>query len=377
MKTTIPVNERVTYLKKSLIFEGAPEETLRQIALEMNPLEIAPGQTVFYKGDKAENMYVIVKGLFKIHDGENILNIMEDKGIFGEYALIGNNDRTASVTCTHGGMLLTLSRSSFYHMLKNNLDITLALMKSLVFRITSEKDKSEKLLQNILPYEIAEELKVKGHVNVKNIEYATVLFTDFSGFTKISEQISADKLIEELNYCFTEFDNIISKYGIEKIKTIGDAYMCVGGIPLENKSNPIDVSLAAIEIREFMKKRYQEKSKAGINYWKCRIGINTGHVIAGIVGIKKFAYDIWSDTVNTASRMESSSEPGEINITESTYHAISPFFECTHRGAMEVKGKGAVKMFFLNRIKPTYSSDDEGICPSKELLNHIKVLQKK
>lgn len=370
------ISERLHYLKNSIIFEGASENVLKQIASEMKVEEVKPGQTLFLKGDKAESMYVIVKGTYKIHDGENILNVLKDKGIFGEYALIGNNVRTASVTCINGGLILTLAASSFYDMLKNNLDITLSIMKSLVFRITSEKDKSEKLLQNILPYEIAEELKVKGHVNVKNIDYATVLFTDFSGFTRISEQISSADLIEELNYCFTQFDTIISKYGIEKVKTIGDAYMCVGGIPVENTSNPIDVSLAALEIREFMNKRYIEKKKEDIDYWQCRIGLNTGHVIAGIVGIKKFAYDIWSDTVNTASRMESGGEPGRINISETTYKVVSKYFECEYRGKLEAKGKGAIKMYFLNRLKPEYCEDEEGVIPSLKLINRIKELRK-
>ncbi|MDD3876675.1 MAG: adenylate/guanylate cyclase domain-containing protein [Bacteroidales bacterium] len=363
MLSQLSIHERVSFLKNSLIFSDVESVVLEKIAIEMEVLNVHPGQIIFEKGDAADKMYVIIEGTYKIYDGENVLNVMRNGGIFGEYALIDNNKRTASVMSEAGGRLLTLSAASFYNMLKDNLNITLAIMKSLVFRITSEKDKSEKLLQNILPYEIAEELKLKGRVNVKNIEFATVLFTDFSGFTRISETIKPEDLIEELNYCFTRFDNIISKYGIEKVKTIGDAYMCVGGIPVENKTNPFDVVLAALEIRDFMNKRFEEKKAAGMDYWKCRIGVNTGNVIAGIVGVKKFAYDIWSDTVNTASRMESCGEPGKVNISDSTYKIIGDFFDCSYRGEIEAKGKGAIKMYFVHGLKQEFSKNGQMITP--------------
>jgi len=375
MDTTLSIDDRLVYLKNSLIFADVETDVLVKIASKMTEQKVLPGQVLFEKGDDADSMFVIIRGTYKIYDGENVLNVLKEKGIFGEYALIDHNKRTASVCCLSGGHLLVLSADAFYNMLKDNLNITLAIMRSLVFRITSEKDKSEKLLQNILPYEIAEELKVKGRVNVKNIDFATVLFTDFSGFTRISETIQPQELIEELNQCFTFFDNVISKYGIEKVKTIGDAYMCVGGIPIENKTNPFDVVLAALEIRDFMNKRYAKKTAAGTDYWKCRIGVNTGNVIAGIVGVKKFAYDIWSDTVNTASRMESCGEPGRVNISESTFNIVGKFFDCEYRGKIEAKGKGAVSMYFVNRIKPEYADDEDGIVPNMVLINAIKSLR--
>lgn len=362
------LQDKMTYLRNSTIFADVSADVLEKIALQMDCISVLPGQVLFNKGDAADKMYAIVEGVYKVHDGDNVLNILRDKGIFGEYALIDSNKRTAAVTCLTGGRLLYLTSESFYTMLRDNLGITLAIMKSLVFRITSEKDKSEKLLQNILPYEIAEELKVRGKVNVKNVDFATVLFTDFSGFTRISEHIAAADLIEELNHCFTHFDTIISAHRIEKVKTIGDSYMCVGGIPAENTTNPVDVALAALKIRDFMNKRFVQKKAEGLDYWQCRIGINTGNVIAGIVGIKKFAYDIWSDTVNTASRMESGSEPGKINISQSTYECVSPYFECEYRGEIVAKGKGAIKMYFLHRLKPEFSEDEQGVIPNKKLL---------
>jgi len=376
MSINLSIDKKVTYLKNSLVFANVEDEALKHIAVEMEEIEVNQDQILFQKGDSADKMYVIIEGVFKIHDGENVLNVLKDPCIFGEYALIDGKIRTASVTSLERGRLLTLSAQSFHTMLKNNLSFTLSIMKSLVFRITSEKDKSEKLLQNILPYEIAEELKLRGRVNVRNIDFATVLFTDFSGFTRISESISSDELIEELNFCFTHFDNIISKYGVEKIKTIGDAYMCVGGIPIENKSNPFDVALAALEIRAFMNQRYKEKTLQGKDYWQCRVGINTGNVIAGIIGAKKFAYDIWSDTVNTASRMESCSEPGNINISASTYDVIKDYFNCSYRGEIEAKGKGKIKMYFLDSIKEGFATNADKTIPNNQLMSIIKNLNK-
>jgi class 3 adenylate cyclase/Tfp pilus assembly protein PilF len=187
--------------------------------------------------------------------------------------------------------------------------------------IKKEKRRSDELLLNILPHETAEELKKTGCAKPKQFDMVTVLFTDFKGFTKIAEKMSADELVNELNLIFSAFDKIISKYPIEKIKTIGDSYMCAGGLPKANTSNPMDIIHAAIEIQEYMNKHITISNNETPS-WQIRIGIHTGPVVAGVVGIKKFAYDIWGDTVNTASRMESSGEPGKVNISGSTYELI-------------------------------------------------------
>ena len=213
--------------------------------------------------------------------------------------------------------------------------------------IEEERRKSENLLLNILPIETANELKLTGIATPKEYAKVSVLFADFSDFTKISEQLSAEQLIGELNECFRAFDEITEQYGLEKIKTIGDGYMCAGGIPVANETNPADAIYAAIEMQKFMKKRYEDKTKAGIPYWNMRIGIHTGHVIAGVVGTKKFAYDIWGDTVNIASRMETSCDKGKINISASTREFVNGTFEYDFRGEVEVKHGNKVGMYFV------------------------------
>jgi adenylate cyclase len=213
--------------------------------------------------------------------------------------------------------------------------------------ISKGKQKSDDLLLNILPSEVAEELKQKGHAEARDFEMATVMFTDFKDFTKISEKMSPSELVKEIDYCFSAFDNIIQRFGIEKIKTIGDSYMCAGGIPVANKTHAEDTVKAALEIRDFMANHNKEKITKGELPFEIRIGINTGPVVAGIVGVKKFAYDIWGDTVNLASRMESSGEAGKVNISGSTYELVKDKFTCTHRGKIETKNKGEVDMYFV------------------------------
>jgi adenylate cyclase len=214
-------------------------------------------------------------------------------------------------------------------------------------RITKERKRSDELLLNILPEEVAEELKDTGSSKAKSFNEVTVMFTDFKGFTNISEKMSPEELVAEIDFCFSAFDNIIHKHGIEKIKTIGDAYMCAGGLPVANKTHAEDTVKAALEIRDFMANHNKEKLAKGELPFEIRIGINTGPVVAGIVGVKKFAYDIWGDTVNLASRMESSGREGEVNISGSTYELVKDKFTCSHRGKIQTKNKGEVDMYFV------------------------------
>ena len=190
-------------------------------------------------------------------------------------------------------------------------------------------------------------MKEKGSATPKHYDMVSVLFTDFKGFTKIAEKLTAQELIEELNYCFFEFDKIINKNNLEKIKTIGDAYMCAGGIPLANQTNPIDIVRAGLEIKAFMDQLKIDREQQGKDYWELRIGIHTGQVVAGVVGKNKFAYDIWGDAVNTASRMESSGIPGQVNISGTTYEFIKDQFNCTHRGKIQAKNKGEIDMYIV------------------------------
>jgi class 3 adenylate cyclase len=213
-------------------------------------------------------------------------------------------------------------------------------------------EKTEALLANVLPKDTAEELMAKGKATKTKYNFVTVLFSDIQGFTQIAEEMNPEVLIDELDKFFFHFDSVVDKYRIEKIKTIGDAYMCAGGIPEKNRTNPVEVTLAALEMQDYMHKLKEESLVRGIKYWDIRIGIHTGNVIAGVVGHKKLSYDIWGDTVNIASRMESSGEGGRINISGATYEFVKDFFECEYRGRMPVKYKGELEMYFVKGIRP-------------------------
>jgi class 3 adenylate cyclase/Tfp pilus assembly protein PilF len=215
--------------------------------------------------------------------------------------------------------------------------------------IEREKERSDNLLLNILPAEIAEELKAHGEAHPRDYNNASILFTDFREFTKLSEAMSAKDLVAEINLCFKEFDSICEKFGIEKIKTIGDSYMVAGGLPMPSDTSTKDTVLAAIEMANFVVRRAEERSANGEIPFEMRVGIHTGPVVAGIVGVKKFQYDIWGDTVNTASRMESNGEVGKVNISQATYNRLKgdPDFAFESRGKIEAKGKGAIQMWFV------------------------------
>lgn len=211
--------------------------------------------------------------------------------------------------------------------------------------IEEEKQRSEKLLLNILPQETAQELKENGQVKAKKFESVTVLFTDFKDFTKSAEQVSPELLVESIDFYFKAFDAITTKYDLEKIKTVGDSYMCAGGLPLVSPDHAKHIVQAAKEMLCFVKREAQSKSNR--LHFEIRIGIHTGPVVAGIVGDKKWQYDIWGDTVNIASRMESYSAPGKINLSDTTYQCIAPDFKCKYRGEIEVKNRGSLKMYYL------------------------------
>ncbi len=212
--------------------------------------------------------------------------------------------------------------------------------------IQQERDRSDQLLLNILPEETAKELKDKGKVKAKRFESVSVLFTDFKGFTEYSANLSPEELVESVNYYYSKFDEIMEKHGLEKIKTVGDAYMAAGGLPFPSADHALKMVEAALEIRDFVKESKKTDPDDQTRF-DIRIGINTGPVVAGVVGTKKFAYDIWGDTVNIASRMESNSEPGKINVSENTYQLIKDQFTCMYRGEIEAKNKGKLKMYFV------------------------------
>ena len=215
-----------------------------------------------------------------------------------------------------------------------------------------QKDEIENLLLNILPSEVAKELQLNGTSTPRNYESVSVMFTDFKGFTTIADKLSPQVLVEELNACFIAFDNIIGKYNLEKIKTIGDAYMCAGGVPTPDDQHVIKIVKASLEIQEYIAENNVRRKEAGLVPWDLRIGIHVGPVVAGVVGKKKYAYDIWGSTVNIASRMESNGEPGQVNVSSAIYDIIQEKYACAYRGKIYAKNVGEVDMYFVQYEKP-------------------------
>ncbi len=237
--------------------------------------------------------------------------------------------------------------------------------------LSEERNRVEKILLNILPKDTAEELQQKGYVEAKRFDQTSVLFTDFKGFTAFSEMMSAEDMVKSIDFYFSKFDEIIGRYNLEKIKTIGDSYMCVGGLPTKNNTNAIDAVKAGIEILSFVRK-VSLTPPTGIQPLEVRIGINTGSTVAGIVGTKKFQYDIWGSTVNIASRMESASETGKINISDHTYQLIKDDIACHYRGEIEVKNGLKLKMYYVSDEE--YINFDHNLNFSKnEILNSVGV----
>ncbi|MDD2548579.1 MAG: adenylate/guanylate cyclase domain-containing protein [Bacteroidales bacterium] len=240
--------------------------------------------------------------------------------------------------------------------------------------LVKEKEKTENLLARVLPKDTATELKEKGRVDSRRFDLVTVLFCDIEGFTLITEEESPDVLIDQLDKFFLYFDSVVEKYRIEKIKTIGDAYMCAGGLPKKNRTNPVEVVLAALEMLQHMKD-IVFKSGLTQDIWKVRIGIDTGPVIAGVIGRNKLSYDIWGTTVNTANRMESSGEPNQINMSGDTFMLVSEYFDCRYRGKMPVKNRGDIDMYFVKGIKPKLSVNLEGIIPNKDFYIQLQLIR--
>ena len=227
--------------------------------------------------------------------------------------------------------------------------------------LSAEKARSDELLLNILPEKIAAELSETEQVEPRFYNSTSIMFSDFSGFTKHAENMEPKALIELLNQYFSAFDKIIFNHKLEKIKTIGDAYMCASGLPAESRGHAIRICLGALEIQNFLERSNEKREKMRMQRWDMRIGIHTGPVIAGVVGERKFTYDIWGDSVNIAALMEQHGEPGRINISETTYQQVSEIFETENRGSINSGKKGDLPMYFLNRLKEEFSEDPDGI----------------
>lgn len=240
--------------------------------------------------------------------------------------------------------------------------------------IEEERKKSEDLLLNILPFEVARQLKSKGEAKPRSFKFTTVMFLDFVNFTSLTRELSPTDLVQNLDSYFTKFDDIVEKHFVEKIKTIGDAYMCVGGLPLRNRSNPFNVVLAGLEMQKVILEMVEEsKTEQGLE-WQCRIGIHTGSVMAGVVGKKKYIYDIWGNAVNIAARMQQEGGKGMVNISGETYAEINEYFDCTYRGKIAMKNDIESDMYFVNRLKPEFSCDDDGVTPNEAFLKMLNTL---
>jgi len=237
-----------------------------------------------------------------------------------------------------------------------------------------QKKRSEELLLNILPAETSRELIIHGHAKPQKYRKVSVLFTDFCNFTSICEKLTPEEIVFELDSYFSKFDELLEKHYGEKIKTIGDAYMCAGGIPIRNNSNPVDMVLIGLEMQQYMADRNLVKESEGKDPWYLRVGINTGSVMTGVIGKKKFAYDLWGDAVNIASRIESGGETGKVNISEDTYKYVKDFFVCTPRGKIYAKNKGEIEMFFVEGLMPKYRKNKSMYIPNEKFAQELAQL---
>lgn len=247
---------------------------------------------------------------------------------------------------------------------KNKLE---KIIKERTDELLKEIERAEDLLVNMLPQQIADELKIKGKTSIHKFDLVSVLFTDIQGFTEIAELIDPSVLVHKLEELFLRFDTIVGKYRIEKIKTIGDGYMCAGGIPEKDRTNPIEVILAALEIREYMKEFEFDNEKTSHLNWGLRIGIHSGPAIAGVIGTKRYSYDIWGVTVNSASRMESKGKVGQVNISEASYNLAKDYFDCEYHGTIREKAGAELKMYIVNSIKEGFAEDANGTIPNSKL----------
>ncbi len=304
-----------------------------------------------YKGNfQASNTYL--KSYFIYRDSIlNIKTVEKMADLRTDFELAQKQIEVDLLRVKQGNQRITVTSSIIAFVLISLLAIGLFHRNRYIQKtsniIEGERDRSDVLLCNILPEKTAQELKQIGKVKAKHFESVSVMFTDFKAFTANSHKLSPEELVESVDFYFSKFDEIMEKYGLEKIKTIGDAYMCAGGLPFKTTDHAQKMVEAAFEIAEFVFESKKDDPN-NLTRFDIRIGINTGPVVAGVVGTKKFAYDIWGDTVNIASRMESNSEAGKINISENTYQLLKDTYDCSYRGEIEAKYKGKLKMYFVN-----------------------------
>ena len=276
---------------------------------------------------------------FEIQSRQNEINLLTKDKKLQDLEL--RNQKIQKAFITAAMVLIFIIAFGIYRNYRRKVKTNILLDK--------QKAQIEGLLLNILPAEVADELQQTGSATPRYYDQVSVLFTDFKGFTLIADALSPQEVVSELNACFIAFDNIIEKYKLEKIKTIGDSYMCAGGIPSEDPDHPVSIVQAGLEIRDWMKNMNAKRKEAGLQSWELRIGIHVGPAVAGVVGKKKYAYDIWGSTVNIASRMESSGEPGLVNISSATYDLVKHQYSCVYRGKVMAKNIGEIDMYFVEK----------------------------
>ena len=273
--------------------------------------------------------------------------------------------------------ILNLLLSTYENAMQQNLALRKAQdeLTKLNQQLEVSHKETERLLLNILPKTVAEELIAYGSSTPAKFDDVSVMFSDFVGFTQVAEKLTAQDLLTELEVYFEYFDSVIEQHHLEKLKTIGDSYMVAGGLPEPTSTHAVDCVLAALEIQRFVLTRAAEREAKGLPFWQMRLGIHTGPAVAGVIGKKKFAYDIWGDTVNLASRMESSGEAGKVNMSEDAYRRVKDLFVCEPRGKVSVKNKGEVEMYFVEKIKPELSERGEGLVANSAFQQVYKELQ--
>ncbi|WP_430896630.1 MULTISPECIES: adenylate/guanylate cyclase domain-containing protein [unclassified Paraflavitalea] len=275
---------------------------------------------------------------FEIEKKQSQIDLLEKDRVLKELDI--RRQKFAKYAFMAGIGLVLIITVIIYRNYRNKVKVNILL--------DSQKAQIETLLLNILPGEVAKELQQEGHATPRFYEKVSVLFTDFKGFTTIADSLSPQQVVAELNDFFFAFDEITERHGIEKIKTIGDSYMCAGGIPVSSEDHPIRIVRAALEIQKCMIEKNRQRVAKGLDAWEMRIGVHVGPIVAGVVGKNKYAYDIWGTTVNIASRMESNGAPGQVNISESTYELVKHEFICTYRGKISAKNIGEIDMYFVS-----------------------------
>ena len=354
------------------------------IVFEMTPCEGAVYRYQLSKIDRGWSLWtpIAVKEYTNLDQGRYVFSFQRKEGDEIKYS--GNFSFkvkapwyfSAVALCIYPLLLLfllMLIRIRTQSLIRERQKRLETVIKERTDELRLEKEKSDRLLANMLPKGTAEEIMSKGKAEKVKYNFVTVLFSDIQGFTRIAEEMNPELLIDELDKFFFHFDSVVEKYRIEKIKTIGDAYMCAGGIPERNRTNPVEVVLAALEMQQYMTSIKNDPNNDAAKFWDIRIGIHTGTVIAGVVGHKKLTYDIWGDTVNTASRMESSGEAGKVNISGTTHEFVKEYFTCEYRGRMPVKYKGDLDMYFVTGINPILS--DESGAPNKKFFTKLQMIR--